>query len=323
VRSRLALAAVLAISSISGAVEATPPEPSARRDILLGGGLPVREAVQLRVAQLPGDDLGVTVDLRYAATDEAPAVDRLAVGPVEPRAVTASTGGGRVLLPRILRDLDGNYHLEIPPRAPPDDRSVHLRFEQSPPPPQRFGWRYGLAELRWPERADGGLGTVVIVPAGMSLPGHACAPEGAASACARTTSGPRRLPLILRAPADLPGLVLLALALAAAFAGFALAFRRSAAALVEAIRAEPVPASEAPGGAYRAPPPRVVGARVDAGGVLRALTWRAVVVAVPAALSVGAVAVLGSGLSPWPMPSLTAAWVAVVGVVSARALARR
>ena len=332
-RSRLALAGAFALVATTAPAHATPPTLSRHLPVINSEDSPARDTFRLRVTPLPADAraLGLEVEITYPGSGLLPVKDSLDVGSLEPRAVSARSREGRVLSSRVTGDAAGGYRIELSlsPGWEIGGRGVHVRFEQAAPPPRRFGWVYSLVELSWAAsfRVNArGFSSTVVVPAGMSLPGQSCQvePEGAhARVCARPSGDSHATPVLVPTPVDVTGLAFLLLTVTATLTGFWRTLKGRARELAEAVDAVVVLPPEGAGGAYRAPPSQTVIVSVDRSRDARALSLRATLSLLPALASTAALAFFASGVSPWPLPSLLAAWIAVVGSAAWLLVARR
>ncbi|MFT3774748.1 MAG: hypothetical protein QM820_56075 [Minicystis sp.] len=331
----LAAVAVLAAASSAGAY---PSIPVGRSVAFPPDGPAPRESAQVRFTPADGAEtvLSVEVDVTYPRDVPLPEQDILYLGKTDPTDIEARDGDGRPLVARLA----GDHAIVVNLRRPdePVVRRMRLRFQQAVPAIRRYAWRNATAEIDLSNYAIGvtrDVTTTVVLSESARLPGFACRRDGDQTACSRTT--PHRMepfPLVLRARTDVVGMALLATTTIATIFGFAYMARKRAREIVEATRvATPPPDPDRPGGAYRAPPAKTLGAQAvkppppeppagDASESLGRLATSAVGIA---ALTIGStivVALIASGRSPWPMPSVTAAWVAVAGFIAALVVER-
>lgn len=312
-----ALAAALALVVAASVARAVPSVPASRGTVLPSSGNGFRQSAAVRIAPAGGDDLAYTVDLdiTYLSGIALPQVDAFPVGFGAPTdtEVRGDGGLGVKLLPPGPRTLVISLSTESaqPPHV------AHIHFKQPFPSKRTYGWKVVRADVDWALGAfqvARDVRTTVVVPRGVELPGFDCEPGANGSACTRLTKHwIEPTTVAAAAPLDRLGLFLIAVAVGGSVFGFEQGRRKRALALEEQARARPVTPVEVPGGAYRAPPAKTMGATGDAAEEVRTLNHRTTVLALSALASTALVSLLASGHSPWPMAWVTAAWVAIVG----------
>ncbi|APR82473.1 Hypothetical protein A7982_07822 [Minicystis rosea] len=319
-RALASLVAGLAILCATTHARAAPSIPRERLPPNLGAA---HESARFRITPVSGTRIAVELEVVYPPDVRLPAEDVLRVAAYTPSALEARDAEGRPLAARIIEQNIIAVRLER--AGEPDVRRVRIRFEQPAPEMRLHGWRtstgmlslgmHGLQVAR-------DITATIVVPKGTRLEGFDCQRDGNDTACTRTM--PRNLeplPIVLPARADALGNALLVLTTLAGAFGFARALRRRASEIVATVTVVPPPDHERPGGAYRAPPAKALGTLVDdVRDRRRLLIQRAAAIAAVAIASTLAVAVLASGRSAWPMPSVTAAAVALAALVATFAL---
>lgn len=268
-----------------------------------------RESAQIHLT--PIDGVGISVDAVIAYEPKGQR-DLVSLDRARATALHAETKGGRPLPAKILED--GSILIEL--AGDPRPSEVHLQFTIPLPSKAQYGLTYARSELA--HRVIGisaaRVTTSVDVPPGVSLPGFACAAGIDRDTCSRTMrGGTGDVPLLYRSHSAELGLGLLAATALAAIGGVWRAHLRRAAELAEEARAVPPSPTEGPAGAYRRPPMRALSGQVDP-EVLRLLGARTRFLGALGVLSTAIVAALSLGRSPWPVPLLVAAWVALAGL---------
>jgi hypothetical protein len=323
----LAALALLAATRPGGAV----PTISAGRAVILPPSGPAQRQ-SARVRFTLADDaltaLAVEIDVTYLPGAKLPDQDVIHLAHDEPVALEAQDDDGHAVEVRTTVDHALVVDLDRTPFGLPPARAVRVRFRHPVPPIRKHGWTAAGAEVALPAygfQVERSVTTIVVLPGATKIDGFACAPRGEDTECTRATPG-RMEPftLLLRPRQDLLGLALLVLTSLAAVLGFARVTRHRARGIVAAVAAVvAVPEAERPGGAYRAAPAQALGVQAgDARAGLRRLWRHAATLALVALASTAAVAFLAAGRSPWPMPSIMAAWVALVGFAAALAVER-